>query len=177
MRSKDSERKSEEKIFSLSALASISESRRKNGEKIVLCHGCFDPIHPGHLAHFKEAKKLGDILIVSLTCDKYVREQKGEGRPVYSQGVRALFIAEFECVDFVIVNGKPTVEDLIFALKPNFYVKGSEFKNKKTDFLLREEKIVKEVGGELCFLSGDIIFSSTELVEKNLFPVRGGRIN
>jgi rfaE bifunctional protein nucleotidyltransferase chain/domain len=163
---------SKRKIIGLDTLLRIVEKRKTNGMKIVLCHGCFDLTHPGHLEYFKEAKKLGDLLVVSITCDQYAKEQKGPGRPVYPQETRSRFIAEFECVDYVIINEKNTIKDLILALKPDFYVKGSEFAENKTDLLLEEERAVESVGGKVHFLSGELILSSTELIKKyfDIYP-------
>ena len=82
-----------DKIKSLINLQQIVKSKR-NLEKIVLCHGVFDLLHFGHLEHFKEAKQKGDILIVSITPDRFVN--KGPGRPAFNENLRALSLSEIE---------------------------------------------------------------------------------
>ncbi len=74
----------------------------KPGVKIVLCHGVFDLVHPGHLEHLRQAKKWGDILVLSITADKFVN--KGPNRPYFSQDQRAMFLAAFEMISFVYIS-------------------------------------------------------------------------
>ena len=80
-----------QKIFELTQLANIIESHKAKGRKIVLCHGCFDLMHPGHIKYFQAAKKMGDVLIVTITPDEFV--DKGPGRPVFNQQLRSESIA------------------------------------------------------------------------------------
>ena len=75
-----------DKIFSISALEEKIESVRKDGRRVVLCHGVFDVMHPGHVLHFRGARSFGDYLVVTITPDRYVR--KGPGRPVFNERLR-----------------------------------------------------------------------------------------
>ena len=96
-----------------------------------MCHGVFDVVHFGHVSHFKAAKKSGDILVVSITEDKFVN--KGPGKPIFNSKIRAEFLSNLSCVDYVIINNSKTSISLIKKLKPNFYVKGLDYKNNNKD--------------------------------------------
>ncbi len=152
------------KIQTLADLTEIIGRLKKRGKKIVYCHGCFDLMHPGHIKHFEAAKKLGDILIVTVTPDKFVN--KGPGRPVYNQQLRVESIASLMAVDFVALNEWPDAAETIKVLKPDLFVKDREFKEAKDDpetAVYRERCAVEAVGGKLC-LTGEIRFSSTRLL-------------
>ena len=153
------------KILKLEELAEKIEELKAQGKKIVHCHGCFDLMHPGHIKHFQAAKKMGDVLVVTLTPDKYV--DKGPERPVFNENLRAESIAALECVDYVAVNKWPTAEETLRLLKPNFYVKGQEFENieDKTGKIQKEYEVIREIGSEMRF-THEIVFSSTELIKK-----------
>ncbi len=153
------------KNFELEELAPKIRKLKSAGKKIVLCHGCFDLMHPGHIKYFQAAKKMGDYLVVTITPDIYV--DKGKGRPVFDQNLRVDSIAALECVDFVAINNWPTAEETLRLLRPHYYVKGQEFENlqDKTGKIQREVEIVREIGAEMRF-THEIIFSSTELLTK-----------
>jgi rfaE bifunctional protein nucleotidyltransferase chain/domain len=154
------------KIFELEKLVKKIRCLSKEGKKIVYCHGCFDLIHPGHIKHFQAAKKMGDVLVVTVTPDVYV--DKGPSRPVFNQDLRVDSIAALECVDFVAVNKWPTAEKTLQLLRPNIYVKGQEFETfeDKTGKLQRELEIVKQIGCKMCF-THEVVFSSTQLLNKH----------
>lgn len=154
------------KIVELEVLAPIIMELKSSGKKIVHCHGCFDLMHPGHIKYFQAAKGFGDVLVVTLTEDRYV--DKGPGRPAYNQTIRAESIAALECVDFVAINKWPTAEQALRLLMPDIYVKGQEFEKleDKTGKIQREAKIVEEIGAELKF-THEIVFSSTKLLNEH----------
>jgi rfaE bifunctional protein nucleotidyltransferase chain/domain len=153
------------KVIEFDLLAEELNRLREKGNIIVLCHGCFDLMHPGHIKHFQSAKKMGHILVVTVTPDRYV--DKGPERPVYSQELRAESIAALECVDFTSVNKWPTAEETLRRLKPDIYVKGQEFEKgeDKTGKIQRELDVVTEIGCKMNF-THEIVFSSTELLKK-----------
>ena len=153
------------KVYETGKLAKIIHALKGGGKTVVHCHGCFDLMHPGHIVYFQQAKKMGDILVVTITPDKYV--DKGPGRPVFNQKLRVASIAALECVDYVAINKWPTAQETLRLLRPDIYVKGQEFKNlqDKTGKLQQEYKVVKEIGAELRFTRG-VVFSSTELLKK-----------
>ena len=133
-------------------------------KKTILCHGVFDIVHPGHVRHLIHAKNQADILIVSLTSDKFI--SKGKMRPHVPEKIRCLNMSAFEMVDYVLLDNEKTPINLIKYLKPNYFAKGFEYNanqiNKNT---LEEEKTVKSYGGKMIFTPGDIIYSSTNLLK------------
>lgn len=108
---------------------------------------------------------MGDLLIVTLTPDKYV--DKGPDRPVFSQDLRAESLAALECVDFVAINEWPTAEEILRLLRPHYYVKGQEFENlqDKTGKVQGEYAVLQEIGAEMR-VTHEIVFSSTKLLHK-----------
>jgi rfaE bifunctional protein nucleotidyltransferase chain/domain len=153
------------KILDIDTLTITTKELKSRGKTVVHCHGCFDLMHPGHIKYLQAAKRMGDVLLVTLTPDQFV--DKGPDRPVFSQDLRAESIAALECVDFVSINLWPTAVETIRALKPHYYVKGQEFENLKdrTGKIQQEYKVLKEIGAEMRF-THEIVFSSTKLLNK-----------
>lgn len=150
-------------VVDLDILAAKVQQKKNEGKKVIMCHGCFDLMHPGHIKHFQAAKEMGDILVVTITPDVYV--DKGTGRPVFNQNLRAQSIAALGCVDYVAINKWPTADQLLRLLKPHIYVKGQEFEalEDKTGKLQKELDVVREIGCEMCF-THEVVFSSTQLL-------------
>ncbi|MBI1883213.1 MAG: adenylyltransferase/cytidyltransferase family protein [Chlamydiae bacterium] len=158
------------KIRSLEALAQELEILRSRNKKIVHCHGVFDLLHVGHLRYFQEAKMMGDVLIVTLTPDRFVN--KGPMRPVFTESHRAEMIASLDIVDYVVINEWPTAEETIRCLKPHIYVKGPDYRDHRNDLtgkIKEEEESVRSVDGEIRY-TNDITFSSSALLNQN-FPI------
>lgn len=153
------------KILEMEELAQKLHGLKSQGKKIVLCHGCFDLMHPGHIKYFQASKKMGDILVVTVSPDIYV--DKGDGRPVYNQTLRAESIAALECVDYVAINRWPTAVETLRLLRPHIYVKGQEFENKddKTGKLQQEQAVLVEIGAEMRY-THEVVFSSTKLINQ-----------
>jgi len=154
------------KIYEISELQVLVSSLRARGSTVALCHGVFDLLHPGHLQHFRVAKSLADILVVSVTADLYVN--KGPGRPVFTHDVRAQSSAAIQDVDYVTICAKPTAIELLENLKPNFYVKGSDYRNPKDDvtgMITEEISTVEKYGGQIYF-TDEITSSSSLLINK-----------
>ncbi len=157
-----------EKIKTVEELSKILSRHRDEGKKIVLCHGVFDLLHVGHIRYFNQAKKFGDILVVTLTPDPYVN--KGPERPAFTESLRAEAVASLACVDYAAINEWPTAVEAIKVLKPHFYAKGSEYKSAEKDHtkgILLEEKAIHSVGGELVF-TDDITYSASHLIKRHL---------
>ena len=154
------------KIFALEELALKLQKLRLEGKIIVLCHGCFDLMHPGHIKHFQAAREMGDVLVVTVSPDEYI--DKGPNRPVYKQDLRMDSIAALECVSYVSVNKWPTAEETLRLLKPNIFVKGQEFEKliDKTGKIQKEFATVNEIGAELRF-THEIVFSSTKILNEH----------
>ena len=159
----------QKKIQTVDSLSEISRNKKINNKKIVLCHGTFDLLHAGHFRHFQDSKNLGDVLVVTVTSDKFIN--KGPGRPLFNQYLRAEMIASLSYVDYVGVVDDPSAIPSIKKIKPDIYVKGIDYKYKKSDFtkkIIEEEKEVKKNGGVLKF-TDNITFSSSSLINENIF--------
>ena len=159
---------SQGKLKSIAELGEIAGRARSEGRATVLCHGVFDLFHVGHVRHLKAARREGDMLIVTLTADKHVN--KGPGRPVFSERLRAEMISALEFVDFVGINDAPSAEPVLNAVRPQVYVKGSDYKQPEDDVtgeIVTEKNVVESHGGKIVFTE-DITFSSSELINKHL---------
>lgn len=162
------------KIVTTQSFPAIRDRLKQEGKRIVHCHGVFDLLHPGHIAHFEEAHKLGDILVVSITAAPFVN--KGPGRPYFSDELRLKSLAALECIDFVMPIEAQTALEAIDCIQPSFYVKGNEYAKEEDDVtgnITREIERVRSYGGEIKYTDG-IVFSSTRLLNQNfsVFPPR-----
>lgn len=137
-------------------------ARREAGHRIVLTNGNFDVIHAGHIAYLREAKALGDVLVVGVNCDAQVRAQKGEGRPVYPVSERLEILSELQCVDYLVVFEEPTAHELIRVVKPDIYAKGGDYKPQE----INEHGLVRELGIELKVLAHRSGLSSRVVIQK-----------
>ncbi len=148
--------------------ATIKAKLKEENKKIVLCHGVFDLVHPGHIIHFEEAKRLGDILIVSITAAEYVR--KGPGRPYFDDEMRLKFLSAIACIDYVMLSEGYTVDDIIETVEPDLYVKGAEYAKAEDDItgkIQEETDLVRRHGGDIAYTTGRV-FSSTKLINHAL---------
>jgi len=118
-------------IVSLKKLKSIVEKLKKQNKKIVFTNGCFDIIHIGHITLLKKAKSLGDALVVGLNSDNSVRKLKGRERPIISQDERAEILDSIKYVDYVVIFDELTPYKVITEIKPDFVVKGKDYKLKE----------------------------------------------
>jgi len=133
-------------------------------KKVILCHGNFDVVHPGHIRHLLYAKTKASILVVSITADKFI--EKGVYRPFVPQELRALNLATLEMVDYVIIDNNKTPIKNIKKIKPDFFAKGFEYSaNALTPATHEESKVVESYGGEMIFTPGDVVYSSTKLLK------------
>ena len=158
------------KIVNKHDFVEIRRKIKSENKKIVLCHGVFDLLHPGHIQHFQEAKAQGDILVVSVTDSQYVR--KGPGRPYFNNEQRLLSLEAIECIDYVILSSEYTVNDIVKIVQPDLYVKGAEYQIAEKDItgkISEEIELVRKYGGDVYFTNGEV-FSSTKLINK-VFPV------
>jgi rfaE bifunctional protein kinase chain/domain len=135
--------------------------------KVIMCHGAFDLVHPGHLRHLMYARGKADLLVASLTSDAHI--SKANYRPFVPQMLRALNLAALELVDFVIIDEHPTPLDNISFLQPDFFAKGYEYFDgpggihPKTQ---EEMEVLASYGGEMIFTPGDVVFSSSRFIEQ-----------
>ena len=157
-----------DKIRSLEELGQLADEARTQGKKVVLCHGVFDLVHMGHVRHLEAAAREGDLLMVTTTADRYVN--KGPGRPIFGQDIRAEMLAAMEYVDWVAINQTPSAEVVLEAIRPDIYVKGSDYENPEEDItgkITSERDAVERHGGRLVF-TRDITFSSSTLINRYL---------
>ena len=132
-------------------------------KKIILCHGVFDVLHYGHIAHLNQAKNFGDVLVVSITDDAFV--DKGPDRPIFSSLIRAKTILNLEAVDYVVISKSPNALGVLSQIKPNIYVKDKEYQSKDNIFFknfILEKKFLKKINCKIKF-TDQIKYSSSNL--------------
>lgn len=155
------------KIHTLETLGPILREHKSQGSRVVLCHGVFDLLHPGHIQHFQEAGKQGDILVVTVTADPFVN--KGPGRPAFSQRLRMDSLAALDCVHYVALSEYPTAVQAIRAVCPDVYVKGGEYADAANDVTgkIGEETDAVQAGGGRVHYTGGEVFSSSTLINQH----------
>lgn len=156
-----------DKVQPLDRLTEIARDARAAGEKIVHCHGVFDLLHVGHLKHLEAARRLGTRLIVTVTPDRFVN--KGPGRPVFPEQLRAEALAALASVDHVAINAWPTAVETIERLQPHLYVKGAEYADASADRtggIVEEEAALTRHGGRLAF-TDEATYSSSHLLHNH----------
>ncbi len=147
-------------------LAGLDELRRglhAAGRRVTLCHGCFDVLHPGHVGYLQAAAAQGDVLVVSITSDDAIEKADGT-RPHLPEELRAEHLAALACVDRVVVCAAETAAPVIERLRPDLYVKGSEYAGSDDPRLAAERELVESFGGRMLFTSGAVVMSSTALL-------------
>ena len=156
-----------DKLLTKKQLKLISIKLKKQKKKIILVHGVFDVVHFGHISHFQEAKSHGDILVVSITPDRFVK--KGFNKPYFNELQRAHFLSSLEIIDYVIINDNKSSISVINELKPSIYCKGPDYSKKSGDIagnLGAEKNAVEKFGGRLIFTKGKL-YSSTKILNNN----------
>jgi len=152
------------KIKTRQEIGPIAGNLKNEGVKVVFTNGCFDILHLGHVRYLREAKKLGDVLIVGVNSDKSVAALKGPSRPYVSEMERAEILASLEFVDYVIIFSELRPDNLIKAVAPNVHVKGGDYKIDD----LPEKKIVESLGGKVVVIPPIKGRSTTNIVAKIL---------
>ncbi len=118
------------KIVKRSEIRDILVPLRKQHKKIVFTNGCFDLLHIGHIRYLKEAKKLGDILIIGLNSDKSIARIK-PGRPITPEEQRAEVLSSLYMVDYIVIFNEETPYELIKEIQPDVLVKGADWKKEE----------------------------------------------
>ena len=137
---------------------------RPRQRKVIMCHGVFDVVHPGHVRHLIYAKSKGDILVVSVTADEHIT--KANVRPYVPENLRAINLAAFEMVDYVIIDRDPTPLNNLRRIQPDYYAKGYEYVEGGLNPKTQEElQVLESYGGEILFTPGDIVYSSSHLID------------
>ena len=150
------------KIKSLSQLKRCLLPLRRAGKRIVFANGCFDILHMGHITTLREAKRLGDVLIVAVNSDGSVRRLKGANRPFIPEKERTAILASLEMVDYVILFPDETPLRLIRQLEPDVLVKGNDYEGKE----VVGQDVVEARGGKVVLIPIVPRHSTTLLVEK-----------
>jgi rfaE bifunctional protein kinase chain/domain len=133
-------------------------------KRAIMCHGTFDLVHPGHIRHLIYAKSKADLLITSLTSDSHI--QKANFRPFVPQELRAMNLAALEVVDYVVIDDNPTPIENIKIIRPDYFAKGYEYNKGGLNPKTKEEKdALESYGGEILFTPGDIVYSSSHIIE------------
>ena len=151
-------------VFGWDALLAEREQWRRQGKVVVWTNGCFDLFHVGHLRSLRQARGLGDILVVGVNSDESVRGLKGPGRPLVPQEDRAELLAGLVCVDYAVIFNEATPEAALARLRPNIHCKGDDYGPGGKP--VPEGAVVEAYGGRVCFLPLVPGISSTELIRR-----------
>jgi rfaE bifunctional protein nucleotidyltransferase chain/domain len=149
-------------VLSREDLIAFGERVRREGKRVVFTNGVFDLLHPGHVRYLKQARALGDALIVGVNSDRSVRSNKGEGRPITPEAERAEILAALDCVDAVAIFDEDTPHDIIAAVQPDILVKGADWGE---DAIVGRD-IVEARGGRVVRISIEPGHSTTSIIQK-----------
>jgi len=152
------------KFLDIQSLISIRRQLRERNKRVVFTNGCFDLIHPGHVRYLRQARALGDCLIVALNSDRSVRQLKGPTRPVLNEKERAEVIAALEMVDYVTIFDDVSPREIIAALLPDVLVKGGDW---AIDQIIGRQE-VEAAGGQVISLPYIAGASTTEIIARIL---------
>jgi rfaE bifunctional protein nucleotidyltransferase chain/domain len=155
-----------QKIKTIEELGEISRSVQAQGRTVALCHGVFDLVHLGHVRHIQAASSEADVVMVTITADRYVN--KGPGRPIFPERMRAEMLASLANVDWVGINQDSSAEPILDTVRPDIYVKGSDYENPEDDVtgkIRTEREAVERHGGRIVF-TRDVTFSSSSLMNR-----------
>ncbi len=151
-----------EKIESLDNLKNIVQELKKKNKSIVTTNGIFDILHIGHIRYLKQAKKLGDVLIIALNSDSSTKKIKGPKRPLNNEKDRAEALASLECVDYVAVFNENGPIKILEKVKPDVHVKGSDY---KIDQII-EKYTVEKNNGKIILIPEIKGYSTTDLIKR-----------
>ena len=143
-------------------IEAFAAALREAGVRVVFTNGCFDILHAGHVRYLAAARALGDVLILGLNSDASVRRLKGEMRPINTAEDRAEVVGALKSVDYVVIFGEDTAENLIAKVRPAVYAKGGDY----TRETLPEARIVESYGGEVAFIPLVAGKSTTGIIER-----------
>jgi len=158
-----------QKILPMDQLSPTLQRLQQAGKRIVMTNGCFDLLHPGHIASLQEARKQGDCLLVAVNSDRSVREIKGPGRPVIDEQGRTEMLAALACVDYVVVFDEASVASLVDRVMPDVLVKADQY---TTEQVVGHESVLRR-GGHVVSVPTTPRYSTTDLIQRiQNIPVR-----
>ena len=140
----------------------FADAQRRAGRRVVFTNGVFDILHPGHIRYLRQARALGDVLVVGLNGDASVRRNKGPERPINSQDERAEILAALEPVDAVVIFDEDTPDQIIKAVQPDVLVKGADW----VEDAIVGRDTVEARGGQVVLVPVEQGFSTSAIVEK-----------
>jgi len=143
-------------------LVGLLDAERRSGRSVVFTNGVFDILHAGHVQFLRQARALGDVLVVGINSDGSVRRRKGTGRPINSERDRCALVDALDMVDHVIIFDEDTPSDLIRLLRPAIHVKGGDY----ADESLPEAEAVREVDGRIVILPLAGTVSTSDVIER-----------
>ncbi len=151
-----------QKIKTINELKDIVENLKKQNKIIVTTNGVFDILHIGHIRYLKEAKKLGDVLIVAINSDLSTKKIKGPKRPLNNENDRAEALAALECVDYVAIFNEENPIKILEEIKPNIHVKGGDYNINQ----IIEKDTIEKNNGKIVLIPEIKGYSTTELIKK-----------
>ena len=150
------------KIKSINELKKVIDELKRQNRKIVTTNGVFDILHIGHIRYLKEAKKLGDILIVAINSDSSTKKIKGPKRPLNNENDRAEALAALECVDYVTIFNEENPIKILGVIKPDIHVKGSDYSINQ----VIEKDAVEKNNGKVVLIPKVEGYSTTDFISK-----------
>jgi rfaE bifunctional protein nucleotidyltransferase chain/domain len=162
------------KVIDLDALLDLRGRWRAEGKTVVWTNGCFDLLHVGHVRGLREARGLGDVLVVGVNNDASVRRLKGPARPIVPEAERAEVLAALACVDHVLVFGEDTPTEVLARLRPDVHCKGADYAPPSAK-PIPEAAVVRGYGGRIAFLTFSPGASTTDIVRRIEQTLRGAR--
>lgn len=157
-----------DKLLNREQLQQRADEWRRRGEKVTLANGCFDLLHVGHVRYLHAAKQLGGRLVVAVNDDQSVRRLKGEGRPIMPAEERAEILASLADVDAVVIFSEPTVEPLIYLIRPDVHAKGTDYTRESVP----ERGAVIACGGRVEIVGDAKEHSATSIIRNRLERTR-----
>lgn len=142
--------------------AAFAASVRASGRTLVFTNGVFDLLHPGHVRYLRDARALGDALMVGVNSDRSVRAIKGPDRPMNPEGERAELLLALQCVDAVVIFDEETPLQLITRVQPDVLVKGADW----AEHQMIGREIVEARGGRVVRIELSPGFSTTNLIRR-----------
>jgi len=149
-------------VYTFQSIGKAADAWRANGLAIVFTNGCFDLIHTGHIRYLKEARNLGDLLIVGVNTDESVRKLKGDDRPITTLADRLEVLLSLRWVNAVVPFSEPTPVELIRQIRPHVLVKGGDWSPEK----IVGREIVESFGGETVSVPFHEGASTTDIIRR-----------
>ncbi len=152
------------KILTIDQLPQWREDLKQQNKILVVTNGCFDIIHAGHINYLRQARTLGDVLLVGVNSDESIRKIKGPDRPIFCLEDRLTILSELKCIDALVVFEETTAERLLESARPDIYVKGGDYTLDKLN--PKEKGILERLGTKIVILPLTPGRSTTAIAKK-----------